>query len=179
MNEYYQMALNYCSYPLCDRSQLYDDNVPGQITKVASRLEVRLELQGFNISNPIIVLSFLQAFQMACDCNGIYEGTTVWLPHFLNGKPAGAALNTDTRLSSLSRARQDGNLTSDCQLVKSLLLTYAAIDIISEAEMDIMNFKQPPGNSAIKYAMVFLMRAQCCRPVYEEHASQKEHLLKE
>lgn len=84
-------------------------------------------------------------------------------------KSAGAAFNVRARLSSSSGSRQEGQLTSYCQVVNYLLPTYAADVIIAEADLNIVNLKQPAGQSAVEYVQAVWKEALCCGPVYKEY----------
>lgn len=95
----------YGSCCLADQSQHYDDDLARHIAKMAKRLEVQLKLQMFDGSNPITILSFLLAFQMACDTNITHAGVSMWLfPSFVK-KPACAALSARTCLTSSRPSR--------------------------------------------------------------------------
>lgn len=74
-------------------------------------------------------------------------------------KPAGAALNTRTCLSSLNHARQEGKLTSYCDVVSYLLATYATVAIIAKAGMNIKNSRQIACQSAVEYVQVLWTRS--------------------
>lgn len=86
VNAYLETSLDYCPYPLAERSQWYNDDVVRLKTKLAKRLEVQLKSQMFARSNLITNLNFLPEFQMACDTNGINKGAGMSLFHFLRKK---------------------------------------------------------------------------------------------
>lgn len=83
-----------------DRSQHYEDDVAWQITKMTKRPEVQLKLLKFDEFDLMTILSFISAFQMACDTNFIHEGADRWLFHFLIKNPAGAASVPDHTLEA-------------------------------------------------------------------------------
>lgn len=82
-NAYFETAVEYCSYYLANRSQHYDEHLTRHIVKMTKRLEVQLKSEISDRSDWITILSFLQEFQMACDMNGIHEGSAVLLFQFL------------------------------------------------------------------------------------------------
>lgn len=102
---------------------------------------------------------------MVCHTNGIHEGETKGLFHFTMKKPAGAALNACTCLSSSSCERQEGKLTPYCKIVNYLLATHAIEDIIAEADMSLMNFKQPDSQGAVEYIQALWTKDISCMPV--------------
>lgn len=66
---------------------------------MARYLEVQLKPQMSDSYNPIGILGFLPALEMAGDKNGIYEKGGMWLFHFFMEKPARAASNARTCLT--------------------------------------------------------------------------------
>lgn len=46
---------------------------------MVSKIDEQLKSPTFDGSDPIKILSFLLAFQTACDANGIHEGAAMWL----------------------------------------------------------------------------------------------------
>lgn len=69
--------------------------------------------------------------------------------HIFMRDPTGAVLNARNCLFRSSCARQEGKMTSFYKVFIYLLATYATDDIIDEAEMDIINFKQSANQSAV------------------------------
>lgn len=134
-----------------------------QIAKIARRLEVRWKSQMLDGSDSISILGSLPGFQMACCRIGIHEGE-MWLFHFFMTAPADAELNSRTWQSSSSNVRQDGKLTSFCKVKILLLATFATDDIVTEADVDIRNLKQPAAPSPIPFAPALWRKALCCRP---------------
>lgn len=90
-------------------------------------------------------------------------------------KPTVVALNARACLSSSSSARQDGKLTSCCEVVNYLPETYAAGDIIAEADMDIMNFTQPTGQSTVEYGQALLTNALRCGRLRKMSPPENNH----
>lgn len=78
---------------------------------MARRLEAHLKSLNFDGFDPISI-SFLPAFQIACDTNGIHEGAAMWLFHFFVRNMASAALSDCTYISGFGRLRQKSKLTS-------------------------------------------------------------------
>lgn len=94
-----------------------------------------------------VSMAFSLPSKTACETNGIHEGTKMGLFTLFMKQTTGTALDARTCLSRSSCARQEGNLTSYCEAVNYLLPTYLTDDIIAEADMDVINFKQPPDNT--------------------------------
>lgn len=88
-------------------------------------------------------------------------------------KRAGATFNALTYLSSPSPARQKGKLKSYCEVVGYLLATYATEAINTKASMDIMNFMQPAGRSAVEYAQEIWTKVLRYRPCLRQVTSQR------
>lgn len=125
----------------------------------------------FDSSNPISTLSFLKASHISRDANGFHEGTVTCLSNFLLRKPAGAAVNEVICLSSSGYLPSEGKLTSYCEVVKYVQPMYATNDTIADAHMDIVNCKQPTGQSAVEYGQAFWKNVFCYGPVYENSIS--------
>lgn len=68
----------------------------------------------------------------------------------IHEKTAGAAPNARTCVPSPSHPRQVGKLTSYSEVVHYLLDTYETDTIIAEVDINIVNFKQLVGQSAVE-----------------------------
>lgn len=90
------------------------------------------------------------------------------LVYYFIRKPAVAALNGRNSLPSSSQARQEGRLTSYCQVDNYLLATYTTDNIIAEAYMDEMNFNYPARHNAVEHGRVFWANTILCHPVGDE-----------
>lgn len=71
--------MGYQPYRLKDLSQHYDSDVAMDIAKMAKPLEVPLQSNIFEESEPTIILTFHAAIQMACYTNGIHDVAVMWL----------------------------------------------------------------------------------------------------
>lgn len=71
-------------------------------------------------------------------------------------------------MSSSSRTHQEGKLASYCQAVNYLLATNATDNVIAEDDLEIMNFRQPAGLSAVEYVQALWTEALRCGLVYDE-----------
>lgn len=98
------------------------------------------------------------------------------LLHFFMKKTARAKLKARPSMSSSSCSSQHRNLKSYCEVVNYLLVTYATDNIIANAYMDVTNFKQPPGQSAAKYAQALRRRPYTASPLMTNIASKKHSL---
>lgn len=63
------------------------------------------------------------------------------------------------------------------EVVSYFLATYGASDIIVESYIDIMSFKQAPGQSPVGYTQTVQTRALRCWPIYDQY-SLGEHSKK-
>lgn len=81
VNANYRIALDYRCHRLSDRSQYYDIQVAGQVSKMTRRLSVLSKSQIIDGSDPISILRFILAFKMVCDSIGIQEWSTMWFFH--------------------------------------------------------------------------------------------------
>lgn len=68
-------------------------------------------------------------------------GAVMWLFHFFIKNLTGATLGVIICLSSPGCARQEGKLTSYCQVVIYLQPVYETEDIIAKAEVENAHFK--------------------------------------
>lgn len=73
-----------------------------------------------------------------------------------------------TQVESEDGDRQEGCLTSYCEVVNYLLTIYATDDVITEAEADILNFKQTQSMTAMCYSQQLWEKALRCGKVYHE-----------
>lgn len=64
--------------------QEYHGHMSGKPTKRAERTDVQMKFAVFNLSNAMLILSFLQILKTTCDSNGIHDGTAMCLfRHFM------------------------------------------------------------------------------------------------
>lgn len=166
---YYRTALDYPSYQLSNRSWNYYHELASRNSKMTKRLEVHMKTPMVDSSDPIRILSFLSAFQMACDTNGVHKHASIWFLHFFTIKSAWDAIKAGTCLPSSIWLRQQGKWTSYCQVVNYLLAAYAPEDIIARSYMEFMNFEKPNNQSAMECAQTLRTKAVCCRPVCDEY----------
>lgn len=96
--------------------------------------------------------------------------------HSFMKKPAGSDFIARTCMSSSNLARQEGKVTSNCQVVNYLLATCVTDDIIAEDNMDIVNFKQPVGQSAVEYPQALWTEALRGGPVFDEYHLKAEFI---
>lgn len=108
-------------------------------------------------------------FQTARNTNKIHEGALMWVFHIFLKTPAGATLNASTSLSSSGVTRQEGESLSYCAVVNCFLAAYTTCDITVVADRDIINFKQPTGQSAVEFAKALWTRALCCSLIYQKY----------
>lgn len=60
-------------------------------------------------------------------------------------------------------------LTSNCQALNYLLMNYATVDIIAEADVEIVHLKQLENQNAVQYSPALRMKALWYRPVDDEY----------
>lgn len=104
-----------------DKCQYYNDNKLGLIVKMAEQLWVQLKLQMFDDFNTISILSFLLAFKIPFNTNGIYDGTALCLFHFLIKKRVRAALTARGCQFSSIQVRQESDMTFYCHVINWLI----------------------------------------------------------
>lgn len=119
---------------------------------MAKDLKVQLNSQSFDGSDPTPILTFLAAFQIACDTIGIHKSAATRQFHVLKRMPAGAALSACSWQYRSGRLCQEGKLACYYQVVSYLLMTYTIDDIIAEADVKIPSLKLPGGQNAVEYA---------------------------
>lgn len=93
----------------------------------------------------------------------------MWSFHFFIKKPAGATLLARTCLKSFSRSVEKGRLTSYCQVVNCFLNTYATNDIVAEADVDTIIYKQLQDLNAVDYSQSLLTKDLRSGSVYDEY----------
>ena len=172
VNELFRRALDYRTYRLINRSQVYDGSVARRISKLASRLEVQMKTNTFDSRDPVSVLSFLSVFRSACDSNGISEGAAMWLFHYFMKKTPAAALSSRLALEPARFARSPDDaherLGSYVEVVNYLLATYATDDVIAETVGDILSIRQGKGTTAADFAQTLYDKVLRCGNVYPE-----------
>lgn len=100
--------------------------------------------QVFDSFDPIFIISFLSAFKLAHDTNGVHKGTALWPCHFFIRRSAADALKIGVALRSKSHKHQkEGTVTSYCKAVNCLLETYGTKRVIAETDADMGHFTQP------------------------------------
>lgn len=167
LNTYYTEALDFLTYRLRLQSQKYNGHISEKMDKWARRMNVQMKSACFRPSDPISVLSFLHNFKMACDSNGIHEGAAMWLFQYFIKEPAKAPLMHRVCLTDKD-SQQKGKLTTYCQVVNYLLVTYATDDEIAKAEAGIMQFKKPERMSATLFSELLWEKALRCGRVYND-----------
>lgn len=97
-------------------------------------------------------ISALTASQRACKTNRILEkaGDVVILFLFSRKHIRSHHYGTHKPVQLMFSA-SGGYLTSYCQVLISLLMSFATEDIIAEADLDIMDFKEPAIQDAVKF----------------------------
>lgn len=108
-----------------------------------------MKSQSFKSFDLISNLSFLLAYKVDFDTNGLHVGVALWLLHLFRKRPAAAALNECIALNARSHRRQkEGTITWYCDAVINLVEIYARDNIIVVADADTMQFSpqsnQPP-----------------------------------
>lgn len=122
-------------------------------------MDVQMKLSIFEPWAPIFILSFFQNFITVRDSNGIYEGTEMYLfPHFMK-RPAKAALSHGMRATEDHTNHKEGTSKTYRQDANYLLETCTTDDFITEADVDIMNNKQPNNMSEARYWETFWGKA--------------------
>jgi len=171
-NELFTDAVNYQTYRLTNRSKRYNSSVSKRISKMQKGMNVQLQSQKFDGTDPVTVINFLDAFQTACDTNGIHEGAAMWLFQFFLKNPAQATvkarLAADSprkkkhRIGSSSRrhlSNETEKLCSYVEVVQFLLLTYATDEVIAEAMNDLQAFQQSPSTGAVDFSRKLYQKA--------------------
>lgn len=126
---------------LANKSSKYEAFVVQSVSKWAEQLQVQIGTNILDSLDPILIISFLSTFKLACHTNGIHKRATVCLLHFFIKKPAAAVLNSCSDLSSKRNRRQkEETLTGYCKVVNYLLDKYATGDLIVKLDAEISIF---------------------------------------
>lgn len=73
----FKTAMDYHTYSSDDQSQAYNYNVARKISEWSKRLTVQMKSQTFDAVEPITIVSFFNDPKLACDNNGVHEGTSL------------------------------------------------------------------------------------------------------
>lgn len=136
---------------------------------MAKRLDVQFKSQMIDESNLLAILSFVLAFQMEFDTNGIPKGAAMWLFHVFMKELVGAALSAGRCLASSRWSHKEGKLTSYFQVSSYFVNTYATDDIIVEADVDNINYRQLQDVNDVDYSQSPWTKVLSCGSVYEEY----------
>lgn len=100
VNHPFQEVLWYRTYHLPDESSHYGDEVAWSIAWWAKCLQVQMRSQILDFFDRISILSFLFAFKLAFDLNGVHKGAVIWLLNGFKNCFAAVTLSTRTVLKS-------------------------------------------------------------------------------
>lgn len=67
VNDRFRVALNYTTYRLAGTYLHYEDEVAKFMVKLASRLQIQMQVQVFDPMDHISIIEFSQKFKVACD----------------------------------------------------------------------------------------------------------------
>lgn len=111
------------------------------------RLQVQMKSQGLYSLDPFSIFSFLSAFKLASDTNGVVERAVLWRLHFFMKCTAVAALNAGVALQFKSHnCQNEGAVKSNWRAVRYLLETYWTDNVITETDAHMTPFTQPSNN---------------------------------
>lgn len=128
----YRRALDYRTYFLNNQSQVLYSSVARRISETTIRMELQLKSQVLDHTYPIKILSFLSAFKITFDENGIHESSKMRLFQYLFKKKTKAAISARTATVDRKRRATDWKFPKYDMVVNYLLHTYAMDDIIAE-----------------------------------------------
>lgn len=142
VNSTFHEALYYGTYRLDKTSQKYELGMERKISRTAKSLDISMNMQHFNPSDSVTVLSFLLTLKSSGDPNGVHEGTVVQIfIYFMKYPTQGRAHSCTTHKSK--NLRTGLKETSKFSTVIHLLKNYATYDIISTAENYLLKISQP------------------------------------
>lgn len=136
---------------------------------MAERLQLLLKSQNSRRFWPNQHHQLAPSLYIKCNTNGIHRGIVACLSHIYMKKPAAAALNTPTCLSSPGRAYPEGKLTSYRKVVDYLLLIYVPDDIPSTAELNTLSSKSRSCKRAFQYGQAIWTKDLCWRAVSDNY----------
>lgn len=84
--------MDYRTYRLDDKYNLYDGKVAAEIYKWQRKIQVRLTVMVFNSTDQISVFNFLQSLQMYCIMNEVHDRAEKWRSQLFLRKEARATL---------------------------------------------------------------------------------------
>lgn len=103
--------------------------------------------------DPIRTLSFLAAFKLACDTNGVHKRAVSWMIYLFFKRPTVTPATARIALKkSWHKCQKEGTVTSYCKAVNYLLKTYSKDDMVAETDPDIMQFAHQSSKSRTEYA---------------------------
>ena len=166
----YDELVDYRTYRLMDRSDIFNSDAAKRISKTARRIQAADKTLKFSGKKPLRILEFLWKFKFACDTNGVHEGMAIWLfQYFLDGSVHSAVTS---RLRANVRGYHRRNtaeaLSTYPAVVNYLLRQYATDDVISEGHLDLTTFRQSSGMLEEDYSELLLRKNRLCGNVFDE-----------
>lgn len=134
-----------------------DNTVSENNRKISKRMTTQMKSHIFSPFQPISIVRFLRNFKLACETNGVHEGSPIWLFNFFMKNSSSAVLNTrsassqKTQIWNLS-AGKTITLSTYPQIFNYSLHNYAADENIAGTEDDITMFSQPPNKTSLQLA---------------------------
>lgn len=144
-NDRARISMDFHRYCSEDRSTRYNKQAAKNFAKWVSTLQVQMKSRLFDPMDPLSRIRFLHAYKMSCDNSGLQEANAVWLVPFLMKEKAVLAPTACLSLKcrSLYGSVKAWMPTSHGRVVNHHLKTYAIVDMITKAGMEIVRFTQP------------------------------------
>lgn len=120
-DRFWKAFLDYRTTLLADKSSHYNDEVARNVSRWTKRFQIQIKLHGFDLFEPISIISFLSAFRLACDINRVNGVEALGLLLIFIKFHAAATLTDHIALwSSLHKCQKESMGTPWCTAVKYL-----------------------------------------------------------
>lgn len=144
----YKVDYHYCSYRCSNRYLRYHEDRPCPMTKMTSRLQVQWKWHMFNSSTWSAYSTSYWLSRVHATRTEYTRRCIVALPFIRKITPESPP--SQTRVSPVDMSPSKSTLTSYCPVVSDRLETKVTGDISFKSYNDIMNLKEPAGQSAVE-----------------------------
>lgn len=141
VDDNFQEALDYWKYGFVDKSSHDNDEVARSVPKWIVEVQVQAKSLLFDFLDHIPIISFLSALELACDMDGVQNGSAWCLLHkFLKPLVATTLNICIAPRSKWHSSQMEGTATFYCEAVKYVLQKYAADDVVAKMGANRMVF---------------------------------------
>lgn len=118
--------------------------------------------------DPVSIIRFLSAFQLARDTNGVYEGDALWLLQFFEMPHFRGAESLYFSFLKVAQGQKQGTGTSYMEAIHYLLETDATDNVITKRDADKMRPTPQSDKTSPGFTGPLWNKALQCHRIYDE-----------